>query len=356
MKYIYIFPKYTSKAPSSRYRFYSYVSYYEQVGIKYEIFPLLKDWYLECIWSHRSVLSILHLIVAAYIERFCRILFLSSDCIVYTEAELFPYFPHIAEWYLRKRKIKYIAEYDDAIFHVYDQSRNALIRYLFKKKIMNVMKEASYVIVGCQYLFKYAQASGAQNVVEIPTSIDADKYFSLKKTDSNKFVIGWIGSYPSSRFIKNIIPALRKLNEEFSFELHLVGFDPTMSYLLESIDYKIIKWREETEIDSMKNFSVGIMPLDDTLFSQGKCAFKLVQYMGIGIPTISTPLLSNVNIDKGAGNLFAYTVEEWYECMLKILQNREHFNKVGMQNREIAMKNYTFQVNKDKYIKILQTL
>ena len=138
--------------------------------------------------------------------------------------------------------------------------------------------------------------------------------------------------------------------------MDLIGFDSSYESLLKGINYRLISWNSDTEVQNMSYFSVGIMPLPKTKFAQGKCAFKLVQYMAMGIPTISTPLQSNVNIDRGCGNLFADTEEDWYKAFEQVICNSEQFLQVGRENREVSMKYYTFQSNWEKYYSILKAL
>lgn len=354
MRKIIFFPKYSSKGPSSRYRIYSYLPYYKDAGLDFSVSPLFGDWYLEHIWKHRAKWRLLLHIVYAYLKRLFQILLLPSNTIVYIGAELFPYCPFGIECYLKWRKIPYLVEYDDAIFHYYDQSSNRWVRFLLTHKTKKVIHNAAAIITGCQYLTDYARQWN-NNVFEIPTSVDADKY-ALDRSDKRLFTIGWIGSPASSKYLEIVIPALRKLTDKYEFELDLIGFDSSYEFLLKGINYRLINWDSNTEVQNMSYFSVGIMPLPKTKFAQGKCAFKLVQYMAMGIPTISTPLQSNVNIDKGCGNLFADTEEDWYKAFEQVICNSEQFLQVGRENREVAMKYYTFQSNWEKYYSILKAL
>ena len=340
--------------PSSRYRIYSYLSYYEKVGLKVEISPLFGDWYLKSLWNHHSKFSILFKILYVYVCRVFKILFLSSDSLVYVGAELFPYCPFGIEKYLKLRKIPYIVEFDDAIFHNYDHNKRKILRKLLKDKTAKVIRNATAVITGCPYLTRYA-LQWNQNVLEIPTSIDADKY-DYPLANEDMFVVGWIGSPSSSLYLSYVIDALKCFAQHYQFELRLVGFDTKYEKLLDGINYKIVRWTNETEVNEMSKFSVGIMPLPDTPFARGKCAFKLVQYMALGIPTISTPLESNVHIDANCGNLFASTPKEWEKSLVDVYLHREKYRMVGDKNKKIAMERYTFQANWKKYIKLFENI
>ena len=53
---------------------------------------------------------------------------------------------------------------------------------------------------------------------------------------------------------------------------------------------EIIPWQESTEVDAIRTMDIGIMPLNDTLWSKGKCGYKLIQYMACGVPVVASPL------------------------------------------------------------------
>lgn len=349
IKNIVFFPKYSPKGASSRYRIYEYLNYFDTEGINYSVFPLFEDWYLDSIHKHKSKLTIFPKLMAAYIKRLYKILTLKKKSIAYIGAELFPYLPYGFEKILKFKRIPYIIEFDDAIFHNYDKFP------ILRNKTGKVIKNASHVITGSRYLSDYARQFNV-NVTQIPTCIDAEKYRDAIPHDSNKFIIGWIGSYASTPALLSVVGALKKLAKYIDFELRLIGFDPIYTDRIKDLPFNLIEWSEDSEVKNMLDFSVGIMPLKDTPFSRGKCAFKLVQYMAVGIPTISTPLQSNIDIDNGIGNLFATTEDEWINAFLEIAANRSKFKSIGQKNKQFAMDNYTFQTNYRKHLHILSEL
>lgn len=346
-------PKYSSKSPSSRYRIYQYLQFYEK-HFKTRIYPLLGDIYFDYLYGRRiNKIFLILTILFSYIKRSLLILFARRDTVFYAGGgEFFPYFFPLFEKYLKFRKIPFILDFDDAIFHNYDASKNKIIRFLLGKKIPEAIAAASCVVTGSPYLTSYASRFN-QNVIEIPTSIDINRY-SLKDMSNYKmFRIGWIGSKTTSKNILGIVPSLKKVASEIDCEIVLIGFDAQLSF---DIDCKIKQWNGEREVDDIKQFDVGIMPLDDTLFNRGKCGFKLIQYMACGLPTISTPLETNIKIDQGNGNLFASTSDEWHNKLLYIYNNMELFYRVGKLNRETVERNYSIQSNAQKYIDLVHSL
>jgi glycosyltransferase involved in cell wall biosynthesis len=44
----------------------------------------------------------------------------------------------------------------------------------------------------------------------------------------------------------------------------------------------------QTEAE-LSSSDIGIMPLKHTMFENGKCGFKLIQYMASGLPVVASP-------------------------------------------------------------------
>lgn len=87
------------------------------------------------------------------------------------------------------------------------------------------------------------------------------------------------------------------------------------------------------------------MPLLDNNFNKGKCGFKLIQYMASGVPTISTPFQSNIDIDNGNGNLFASSIEEWETSINEMIDNYKYFKSIGQKNIETIKNKYSIESN-----------
>ena len=341
--------KYNDVGPSSRYRVYQYLKFYTEYGFKVEVSPLFGSWFFHKIKIFRNIA-----IPFYYIRRFLKLFQLGNYNLACIEYELFPFLPAVFERLLRFFDVNYIVEYDDAIFHNYNDSSNFFIRLFLSKKIDYVIRNANYVIGGSPYLSKYISLINSK-YIEIPTSISQDKYVRLFKENVNEvFIVGWIGSVSTSVNLIKLIPVFEALNDKINFQLNLIGFDKNLFSKLQHLNVNFIEWRSETEIEEMSKFDVGIMPLDFTLFNQGKCGFKLVQYMGCSLPTISTPLEANVKMNRNKKNLHALTVQEWISAIECVYENQKYFREVGLDNYKSFVKYYSVENNVGTYIAVYE--
>lgn len=336
---LYCFTKYHNAGPSSRYRTLQYLACLEE-DFKVQIQAGFGDWYLD--GNYNKALKICRLLMA-FFYRWYQVLTLPSNCVAWIEYELFPYMPPIAEWYLRLRKIPYSVDYDDAVFHNYDQSGNWFLRHFLRNKIPWVMKHAHTVVTGSPYLTKFAFQFN-NNTIEIPTAIASNRYFEnnhlLPTENTNTFIVGWLGSKTTSHNLGLITAAFKEFVQNANAELWLMGFDPSMAHLLTGLPVKFFKWESEKEIPFLNTINVGIMPLLDTPFNHGKCGFKLIQYMAAGKPTISTPLDANIKINRHGANLFATNTSEWLSAFCYFKSNPVIAVATGRENRKIVKQFY----------------
>ena len=221
--------------------------------------------------------------------------------------------PSFIESLIKFFKIKYIVDYDDAIFHNYDK----LNAKFYKKKFNGLLTNSSLVIVCNEYLYEFADKCGAKNVLLAPTVVDMKKY--QKKSYSNiskDFRIWWVGSPSTTKYLYIIKNILEKISEKYPIKLVVMGGEELKDFLI-PIEYH--KWSFESENQILSSFDVGIMPLHKTKWEEGKCGFKLIQYMASGLPVIASCVGHNrkivhqsfVDFDQERTEKVAFRRHEW---------------------------------------------
>ncbi len=339
-------------AGSSRMRSYQYVPYLEEVGFNITIKPFFDEAYLKDFYAGKKNIGV---VLKSYFKRFFVMFSIMKYDKVIIEKEIFPFFPALAEWILNIARVKYIVDYDDAIFHNYDQSSNFIIKKFLGSKIANVMKLSGTVVAGNKYLAEYAQISGAENIEIIPTVIDLDRYPLKENSSSEKFIVGWIGT--KTTFEKHLLPCKEWMKElqdqEPNIYFNIVGITEDMDL---GKNVKYIPWKENTEVSEILKMDVGIMPLQDSEWEKGKCAYKLIQYAACGIPGIASDVGMNkeVCVDNKSG-FIARSKQEWIDKISFLKKNDQKRMKMGRDARNLVEENFCIQVTAERWVNILNS-
>lgn len=348
--------RYGNLGASSRVRTYQYIPYLKEEGIDVTITPLFNNDYIESLYKKGT--KKISIVLSSYFRRLFDLTKIRKYDLLWVEKELFPMLPAWVEEIIAKLKIPYIVDYDDAIFHNYDLNKNPIIRVLLRNKIDRVMKNASVVIVGNDYLAERAKKAGARRIEYLPSVVDLNRY-KLKEwgTDTynnETFNVGWIGSPATSKYLFHIYQPLKKFVKNKNARLILVG---SGKINLPDIPLEIREWNEEKEVKDIQDFDVGIMPLPDKPWERGKCGYKLIQYMACGVPIVGSPVgvNSKIIID-GVNGFRASTDDEWIYAFEKLYSSAELRKQMGLKGRKMVEEAYSLQVTAPRLIKIFKSI
>ena len=347
-------PKYNYSGPSSRYRTHQFIPFFEERGITCDVNAFFPDSHIEKINAGKRGAKLS--IVWNILRRFNIILKARKYDLLIIEKEMIPYFPGVIEWIFKLLKIRYILDYDDAIFHNYDKNGKSYIRFFLSLKMPNIMSNAAHIITGSTYLYKYAKQF-TDEVIKIPTVIDINKYSAKDFTNNNDFVIGWVGSYYTSQYVVDLFPALDKFTAKYNVKIRLMGFNKALLPISLKDRVEIIEWNEKTEVEEIAKFTVGIAPLHNTPFARGKCAFKSVQYLACGIPFVTSPIEANAEtVAHDVNGFHAKTNDEWFKYLEYFYLNRDKVIEFGMRNRKVVEERYTIQSQLPVYVELFNQL
>lgn len=353
VKTILFYTKYSRLGASSRLRSYQYFPFLKDNGFDVKVSPLFNDDYLNAL--HRGTVPRI-IVLQSYLKRFFTLFKIAKyDCVV-IEYELFPYFPAFVEKLLRIFGVRYMVDYDDAIFHNYDLHPSKLIRKVLGNKIKKVMKYSSAVTVGNSYLHQYAKNAGASRIMELPTVVDINRYhtkqYSLNESDS--LIVGWIGTFSTFKYVKNILPLLENVADKYPLQLRIIGVEEKLET---SLNINFIPWTENSEAENIRTFDIGIMPLEDTLWEKGKCGYKLIQYMASGIPVIASAIGANNQIvQEGQNGYLVFKDSEWESAIFRFIEDRRTLAVMGKTGRELAEKYYSLQAVQKKLISLVNDI
>src|SRR5690606_16317301 len=112
---------------SSRLRMLQYAPMLRGYGIDVDIAPLLGDGYVSGVYSGRVSIR---KVAKSYLRRLGRMVSSRRYDMIWVEKELWPWVPAWLEGLPLPRRPALALDFDDAIFHRYDQHRSTVVRTL----------------------------------------------------------------------------------------------------------------------------------------------------------------------------------------------------------------------------------
>lgn len=342
--------KYGSLGASTRMRTLQYVPYLRSKGWRVEIAPFLDDSYLCNLYARKPVLID---VLRAYARRLSRLLSLGRYDMVWIEKEALPWLPWWVERLFLWRARRVVVDYDDAMFHRYDQHRRWIVRAILGRKIDSVMASADTVVVGNSYLGDRATRAGASTVEWVPTVIDVERYPPVDpKPVGCPPVVGWIGSPGTAALLKPLFPVFSEVARRTGACFQAIGARPDQ---LKGSPFEAITWTASGEVMSLRAFDIGIMPLQDEPWQRGKCGYKLVQYMACGLPVVASPVgVNSALVESGVNGFLPGDPEQWAEALHVLLDSRERRLAMGARGREKVLGSYTLQMQAPRLASILE--
>jgi glycosyltransferase involved in cell wall biosynthesis len=186
-----------------------------------------------------------------------------------------------------------------------------------------------------------------------PTTIDTEHLHNKVRDQAapGRLVIGWTGTHSTLKYLDQVVPALAQLEAEgLDFEFRVISNQPPTLPLRSLV---FIPWRKETEIADLLEFHVGIMPLEDDMWAKGKCAFKALQYMALGIPALVSPVGMNTEVVQNDYNGYVCTTPaDWENRLRQLLANPNLRQHLGLAARATVVERYSVRANTPNFLSL----
>jgi len=242
---------------------------------------------------------------------------------------------------------------DDAVFAVspdererFGEERAARRAESRRKRLASVLRRSRGVLAGNRFLADYA-GRFASDVTILPTGVDLAPFpdeairraRQARRERTSGMRIVWVGSRPSLRYLEALAEPLRRVTQG----------DPTVRFVqvcnafadLPGVNTETIAWSREAETAALLDGDIGVMPLDESPFSQGKCGFKILMYYAAGLPVVCSPVGANRDlVVHGETGLFAASAEEWAAGLGRLLAEPGLCAAMGDRGRALLRERY----------------
>ena len=356
MSHISIYLSNASLTPSSYYRLTQYFVY-----TKAKLHSSLPD--SVYIWWHNKGKNGLRVfkvfLYAIYVFRTLAFLLhdwltLSNGTVIVSRVIV----PHHMPW-LHKVLVKKLAKKNQLIW---DFDDNIIENKSCSPADFRFFSQYSHqIVVTNDFLRSLIDRRYADKVVILPTTdgdmlaLDPVVMTSQRESLYSKEIrLVWAATASGLQYIQPLVPTLdeaaRVLQEKQGkkLSLHIVCNKPLLAKT-SHLDIVNILWTREKAKQEIAQAHIGIMPLPDNAFTQGKGGFKLIQYMSASMPVIASNVGYNKQVvidevgylinDEGKGTT-------WTQAILELSSDWNHYLEMSRQARKYYDEVFAYDKNK----------
>jgi glycosyltransferase involved in cell wall biosynthesis len=353
VKVFFLLPYAARTAPSQRFRVEAYFELLDQNNINYSVAYFWPAKAYNSLYKKGKAGFKAFSLLQGLLKRFWQILTgIHTSDFVFIHREAAPVGPPIFEWMVaRLFNKKIIYDFDDAIWIPNVSANNKIVgsvKAFWKVKF--ICKWAYKISAGNKFLGDWA-AQYNSSIVYNPTCVDmAGRYNILKDQETENIVLGWTGSHSTLKYLELIKPVLEELENEFDFSF-IVICDRKPEWNLKSLVF--IPWNEAAEIQDLSRINIGLMPLENDAWSEGKCGFKIIQYLSLGIPAIASPVGVNQSIiDDNQNGYLCNSAAEWKSRIIKLMQEKNLRKAMGEAGRKKMLNQFSTQSNAENFLSL----
>jgi glycosyltransferase involved in cell wall biosynthesis len=250
---------------------------------------------------------------------------------------------------LRRLAKRIVYDFDDAV--MYGTKNESFTR---RMRFKMTVARADAVFCGNHFLLAEAKKYGKGSLHYVPTVVDTDTYPVKTYDDHLPFVVGWMGSSSTLRYLYDI-------NELFTafrdIEAVAFKFVADKAPELEGDNIAFEKWDKDREKQSLLSFDMGIMPVRDDIWSRGKCGLKLIQYMASGLPSLTHPVgVAPEMIEDGVNGFLRQDLEGWKGAVNDLSRDTPLRSRMGEAARTCAEERFSLRLWGPKVAGIISNL
>jgi glycosyltransferase involved in cell wall biosynthesis len=348
---------YPIEAACTRFRISQFVGPLKEYGIDVTLRPLLNSRTFAELYRPAALPRSAMALVGAMVRRMDDILKARKFDALFVQREAMLIGPPLVEWLaMRVGGCPMVLDLDDATYLSYRSPTYGRLGSALKwfGKTDDLIRWAQIVTCGNSLIASYVTAQGKPAMV-IPTVVDLDLFTPKAKPALGEIpILGWIGTHSTYPFLESIYPALQELARTHPFRLKVIGAGK-QTISIPGVEVESLNWSMDREVEDFRSFDIGLYPMLEDDWSVAKSGFKAIQYMAVGIPYVTTPVGTLLEIgEPGTTHLFADNQDEWSTALSTLLTDADLRRRMGIAGRKHALQNYGIQEQTKKLAEALR--
>jgi glycosyltransferase involved in cell wall biosynthesis len=338
-------------APSQRLKYEQYIPYLESRGYRISVHPFFSLSTYAILYKHGYVLSKALGVLAGIVRRLALLPRVVSADGVYIHLQICPIGPPWLEWLTCRLARAVFFDIDDMV-HLLPTSRaNARAsRFKSSSRYFLLMRRASHVIT-CTPALDQLVRQYNPNTTDISSTINTEAYQPCNPySNDRELVLGWSGSHSTAPYLHLLDRVLRNLSALVPFRLLVMG---PSTFSMPGVCMEVVPWSVSMEIPTLQRIDIGLYPLPDDEWVQGKSGLKALQYMALGIPVVASAVGCNDRVVRhGETGYLVRDDKEWLTTLVRLIQNPQLRRRLGRAGRELVENTYSVHANCDRYLQI----
>jgi glycosyltransferase involved in cell wall biosynthesis len=351
MKRILLLSKYGAWEENANYRFYQHIPHLKEKGLNIIPLPLYSNNIEESLLNKDFIP--LSQKIFSFAKRIWNILRNQEPYILWLDQEVIPFLPFGLENLLFPIDTPIYLDIYNSNFYKYSHGSNFITKFFLKNKMPFWIARSEFVSVSTPKLLEYAREWNP-NTELLPLSLN-ETYLNTRVSslkNQHEILLGWTGSKFTARFLKTIEEPIKELARYFPLKLIAIGSESTLPIKTEHFE-----WSRETEAEILSEIDIGLNPLSASLREQGNPGLKILKYMSLGKPVISSPYGgAELYIQHSENGFFAKNKDDWYIGLRLLMEDESQRKEMGLKAREYVSKNFQSEPVTDKLFNILKGL
>jgi glycosyltransferase involved in cell wall biosynthesis len=336
--------------PTSRARVYQYLDFLESAGVQVTVSPGLSSKDYRVYWgtAKRTFARAVGVNFLTAQRRALDLLGANRYDVIVIQRNILSTFVPVFELGFCYRHRGVVFDFDDLIMspafsELIPRNGNGIGSRMFRNRMDLVIKECRHVIVGSPFLYDRVVEQNPR-VTMIPSPVNLRRYtLRPSRGGSDQVVIGWKGSRGTSIYLEQLRPVFESLVQKYDKRIKIVvhgdpAFRPYGPFM------EVHPFDLDTEIAELHSYDIGLMPLHNDEFTLGKCAYKALEYMAVGVPSVSSPAgFINDIVHDGINGFLAETTDDWIDVLSRLVEDANLRRSIGLAGRKTVEERFSIE-------------